>query len=390
MSAGSSEAVDERPAAIERGREASTEAKLHEWIDQGFGSALLIGATLVSLILANTAFATGWQQLFETEVGPAIWGLHMSLREWINEGVMAIFFFVVGLEIKRELVEGSLSSIRAAALPCIAAAGGMVVPIAVYLAINSVGGGVLSGWSIPMVGCIFSRFSVFLFCGLVQSIGANRAFGHASIQATDIAFAMGVFNAFKSKMPQALSAFLLTLATVDDLGAIFVIAVCFSGKISALFMGLASAATGALFLLDRMRSTNLSLYIALGSTLWYSLLRGGVNADIAGVITAFTFSTHAPAPKVSPAESEVPGKSPSLVDHLIYKMTPYTALLIMPLFALANTCVSVDGKALVSLLSTPIAMGVFCGLVLGKPIGTHLSLLRDPSFLLVWWEGLTE
>ena len=161
----------------------------------GLGSVILLAATVLSLVLANTSSSEAWLHVWETHVGPAALGLHLSLREWVNEGLMAIFFFVVGVDIKKEFVYGSLASIRKAVLPCLGALGGMVVPMLVYTLCNGAmrAGASTSGWAVPM--------------------------------ATDIAFAMGVFNFFKSRMPAGAQAFLLTLATVDDLGAIAVIAV---------------------------------------------------------------------------------------------------------------------------------------------------------------------
>jgi NhaA family Na+:H+ antiporter len=159
------------------------------------GSVILLAATVLSLVLANTSTSEAWLHVWETHFGPAALGLHLSLREWVNEGLMAIFFFVVGVDIKKEFVYGSLASFRKAVLPCLGALGGMVVPMLVYTLCNlgTRAGASAAGWAVPM--------------------------------ATDIAFAMGVFGFFKSRMPAGAQAFLLTLATVDDLGAIAVIAV---------------------------------------------------------------------------------------------------------------------------------------------------------------------
>ena len=170
---------------------------MHIALDKGLGSVMLLGATALSLYLANSGFATDFIGFWEHfHLGPKSLGLFLNAHEWVNEGLMAIFFFNVGLEIKREFAFGSLSDIKAALLPCFGALGGMIAPMGIYLACNMVNGGVTAGWAIPM--------------------------------ATDIAFAMGVYNFFKNRMPPAVAAFLLTLATVDDLGAIAVIAVCFA------------------------------------------------------------------------------------------------------------------------------------------------------------------
>lgn len=338
---------------------ATVEDTAHSLIEKGVGTVLLLAATALSLTLANLpAVSHTWVSLFEIEAGPRSLGLHLSLREWVNEGVMALFFFVVGLDIKREFVHGSLASLRAAALPCFAAIGGMLAPIGIYVAVNLLRvDGVLNGWAIPM--------------------------------ATDIAFAMGVFNAFKRKMPAGVSAFLLTLATVDDLGAIAVIAICFAGSISVKFLGAAAAAVGALAQLDRMKSTNMPAYFTITAVLWYCLLMGGINADIAGVVAAFCVSTKAPAPKSTGAEPEGDTEKPSLVDHLIWKLTPASALFVMPVFALVNTCVPFDASAIGSLLGMPVASGIMLGLLLGKPLGiAGASVLGVQLNLAQWPKGV--
>ena len=332
---------------------------VHGLIEKGLGTALLVVATAISLTLANAGpLGEHWVALFETELGPSSMGLHLTIREWVNEGFMALFFFVVGLDIKREFIHGSLASIRAAALPCLGALGGIVAPIAIYCTINCFrAGGVLSGWAIPM--------------------------------ATDIAFAMGVYNAFKHRMPSGVSAFLLTLATVDDLGAIAVIAICFAGSISAKFLGAAAAAVGALAQLDRMQSTNMPAYFVITGALWYCLLMGGINADIAGVAAAFCVSTRAPAPKKTGAEAVGDVQHPTLVDHLIWKLTPYSALFVMPVFALVNTSVPFQLSSIGSLLSLPLASGITLGLVLGKPLGiAGASMLGVKLKLASWPKGV--
>ena len=309
-------------------------------LDAGFGSIALLGATAVSLMLANSAWAGVWASFWHAHVGPAALGLHMSLHHWTNEGLMALFFFAVGLEIKREFVHGSLKSLKQAALPCIGALGGMVVPMGVYLALNNpavTAAAVTAGWAIPM--------------------------------ATDIAFAMGVYNFFKNKLPGGVAAFLLTLATVDDLGAIAVIAVCFAKSLTVSYIAGAAAATAALFVACKKQVTNMAVYAGLGAALWYCLLQGGINADIAGVIAAFAVPGHAPAPAGSDATPEHEGGEPTLLDHLVHKFAPISALLIMPLFALANTGVPLDASMIGKVFTEPVGQGIMYGLLLGKPIG---------------------
>lgn len=313
---------------------------VHAALDAGFGSIALLGATALSLILANSAFSGPYLSFWHAHVGPAALALNMSLHHWVNEGLMALFFFAVGLEIKREFVHGSLQSLKQAALPCIGALGGMVVPMSMYLLCNNPAmsaAAVTAGWAIPM--------------------------------ATDIAFAMGVYNFFKNKMPSGVAAFLLTLATVDDLGAIAVIAVCFAKSLTMSYIAGACAATAALFVACKKNVTNMAVYAGLGTALWYCLLQGGINADVAGVIAAFAVPAHAAAPAGSTATPEHEGGEPTLLDHLVHKFAPLSALVIMPLFALANTGVPLDASMVSGIITEPVGQGIMLGLLLGKPIG---------------------
>ena len=313
---------------------------VHAALDAGFGSIALLGATAVSLFLANSAWSGAYLSFWHAHVGPSALALHMSLHHWVNEGLMAIFFFAVGLEIKREFVHGSLRSLKQAALPCIGALGGMIVPMGMYLACNNpatTAAAVTAGWAIPM--------------------------------ATDIAFAMGVYNFFKNKMPGGVAAFLLTLATVDDLGAIAVIAVCFAKSLTTSYIVGAVAATGALFAACKKGVTNMAVYAALGVGLWYCLLQGGINADVAGVIAAFAVPANASAPAGSDATPEHEGSEPTLLDHLVHKFAPLSALVIMPLFALANTGVPLDASVVGKVFTEPVGQGIMLGLLLGKPVG---------------------
>lgn len=242
---------------------------------------------------------------------------------------MALFFFSVGLEIKAEMLTGSLASPKQAALPCIAACGGMIVPMAVYWACNHMfPGGSMSGLTVPM--------------------------------ATDIAFAMGVFNAFKSRMPESAGSFLLTLATVDDLGAIAVIAVCFAGHLAPAFLAGAAMMLCVSVALCRRQSKSTLRLIFPGVGLWYCLLRGGLNADIAGVLAAFC------VPMKSKCGEEV-------VEGLIPRWSALSAVVVLPLFALANCAVPLailgkaSGAAKAELILVPT--GILLGLVIGKPLG---------------------
>jgi len=314
------------------------EFDIHLWLDKGLGSVMLILATFISLGLANSAMSGSFVGFWEHfHFGPASIGLHLNAHEWVNEGLMALFFFNVGLEIKREFAVGSLSNMRAALLPCFGALGGMVAPMGVYLALQMAPGGVAAGWAIPM--------------------------------ATDIAFAMGVYNFFKTRMPPAVAAFLLTLATVDDLGAIAVIAVFFAKGIVPGYLVASAGICVALFVACKKKVAHTGVYAVLGCALWFALLKGGINADIAGVVAAVAIPASAPAPAGSHAHAHEPGAQVSLLDHLIHNFHPWSSLLIMPLFALANCAVPVNGAAMGTVMTTPVGLGVMAGLLLGKPLG---------------------
>ncbi|KAL1520926.1 hypothetical protein AB1Y20_022486 [Prymnesium parvum] len=305
-------------------------AKLSHLEELGFGSVTLLSATALSLSLANFGpTRTAWLAFWQLPLGPAIGGHVLSVKGWVNEGLMAVFFFLVGLEIKQELRLGSLASIRKAVLPCIAAFGGMVTPMLVYLAVQSMSAcGSLAAMTVPM--------------------------------ATDIAFAMAIFGFFRTRMPAASSAFLLTLATVDDLGAIIVLAVCFSAHVVPSFLAASAAVTGGLTLFGRQRTSNLPLFAIGGALLWFCLLSAGVNADIAGVITGLTVSTQA-------ACDNREGVRESFAERMIAWLSPLSCFFIMPVFALANTAVSLSGG--VAQASFAPAAGIGAGLLLGKPLG---------------------
>ncbi|CAE8582640.1 unnamed protein product [Polarella glacialis] len=305
--------------------------KINTKLEAGLGTALLLSAAAVSLVLANFGPTTKpWLDFWAIHCGPHIGAHSLTLKGWVNEGLMSLFFFGVGLEIKKELVEGSLASPRKALLPCVAALGGMVVPMLVYYAVNlKMLGGSMAGLTIPM--------------------------------ATDIAFAMGVISAFRNRMPAAATSFLLALATVDDLGAIAVIAVCFAGTMSAnyLYAGLASLIGAGVY--GRRKSLESAMgFFVPGLTLWYCLLRGGINADIAGALLAFC------VPMKSASGSE-------MVERLINRWSAASALIVLPLFALANCAVPLVGAGAsgaggaVGSMAVPIGVGA--GLLLGKPLG---------------------
>lgn len=306
---------------------------LAELQERGAGSVLLILATCVSLALANIGATSGWWLgLWATPVGPPIGGHALSLRGWVNEGLMAIFFFVVGLEIKQELRFGALASLRKAVLPCLAAVGGMVTPMAVYVGAQLLlGGGSMAALAVPM--------------------------------ATDIAFAMAIYGFFRARMPPSASAFLLTLATVDDVGAILVLATCFAHDVSLKFLGLAGAITAGLMGACRSKVADLKVYAAGAGALWWALLRSGVNSDIAGVVAALCVST-----RVYTCAPD--GHTERLTERAITRLAPLATFAIMPIFALANTAVRLGGLGgPAAAAGAAPAIGVAAGLLLGKPLG---------------------
>jgi len=302
--------------------------KLNDKVDGGIGSGMLLAATVVSICLANSGMAVAWLDFWNTPSGVTIGQHVLSKRLLVNEGFMSLFFFMVGLEIKNELVDGSLADIRQAVLPCIAACGGMIVPMAIYALVNTAAGpaGSMAGVTVPM--------------------------------ATDIAFAMGVFGAFAGKFPAAVSAFLLTLATVDDLGAIAVIATCFATHVQTAYLAAAAGVQGLLLFMNNKRVVSGKSYFAVGFAMWWLLVQGGINADIAGFCAGLCVWG---------------GKGDTHNIHRLVKYwKPICGLAIMPLFALANCAVPIVGPAAAASAGAakmPVALGIGAGLIIGKPLG---------------------
>ncbi len=303
------------------------------------GGILLMVAAATAMVIANSPAWAAWDAMWHTEVGLIVgareWS--MSLGHWVDEGLMAIFFLVVGLEIKRELRMGELREPRTALLPIVAAIGGAVVPALIYLVLNAGGPGA-SGWGIPM--------------------------------ATDIAFALGVLAIAGSRVPAALKLFLTTLAIVDDLLAVLVIALFYTGSIELLGVAEAIICLALLVTANRMGVRSLVVYGVLGVGLWIGVLVSGIHATIAGVLLAFTV----PAVVGAMPSDGRPTRSPLIaLEHLLH---PWSAFVIVPIFALANAGVRLTGG--LEVLSEPVTLGIFAGLVLGKPIGILAStwLLR--------------
>lgn len=294
------------------------------------GGIALFLAAVAALMLANSPLAQPYEHALHMplKAGIAPLVLEKTLSHWINDGLMVIFFFVVGLEIKRELVVGALSSVKQAALPLAAAAGGIIVPALIYAAINRNDAMALNGWAIPC--------------------------------ATDIAFAVGVLALLGSRIPPALKIFLLALAIIDDLGAILIIAAFYTADLSLSALGLAAIGVAGLVALNRNGVTRIAPYVALGVFVWLCVLKSGVHATLAGVITALTI------PLSNGAEEPDDHSSPALwLQHTLH---PWVTFGVLPLFALANAGVSFSGFSLNSLGAT-IPLGIILGLVIGKPIG---------------------
>ncbi len=319
------------------------------------GGIVLLIAAVVALVWANSPWGESYRALWSTEltIGVGRYELVEDLKHWVNDALMAIFFFVVGLEIKRELVHGDLRDPRTAAMPAIAAAGGMVVPALFYLLVTAGSEGA-RGWGIPM--------------------------------ATDIAFAIGVVALLGRRVPASLKLFLLTLAIVDDIGAIVVIAVFYSEDIQPVFLLTAAGLIGVMLALRRARVVWVAPYVVLGAAVWLATQVSGVHATIAGVVLGLL----APAqPLIAAAvarewasdlaDEPTPGQldtmtrlaktSVSPAERLEYLLHPWTSFLIVPLFALANAGVQLRGDAFSGSGAAKVTAGVVIGLVVGKTLG---------------------
>ncbi len=291
------------------------------------GGVILLFCVAISIIIANTGASASFNALLDTHLGFTLGSANLdySVSTWINDGLMAIFFLFVGLEIKRNLIEGELSSIGKAALPVLAAFGGMVVPAAVYLIFNK-DEPTATGWAIPM--------------------------------ATDIAFALAIISMLGKSVPTSLKIFLAALAITDDLGAILVIAAFYTDQIHWNEMMIAGGILALLIGLNYFKVTNLWFYLIPGAFLWYFVHHSGIHATIAGVLLAFTIPTN-DTDILSPLEK---------LEHFLTKPV---AFLIMPIFALANTNITfVDG--MLEGLASPMGLGIILGLFVGKTIGVTL------------------
>jgi NhaA family Na+:H+ antiporter len=296
-----------------------------------YGGFVLGAATLTALILANSPLASQYEALLQAtgEIRIGSFALSKSLEHWINDGLMAVFFLLMGLEIKREVIEGELASRKGATLPAIAAFGGFVVPAVMYAAINWSHGPALSGWAIPC--------------------------------ATDIAFVLGLCALLGRAIPPALKTFLLALAIIDDLLAIVVIAIFYTDSLSALALALAALGVLGLVILNRSDVRSPAAYVILGIFTWVCVLKSGVHATLAGVAVglAIPMTRH---------------DGESLLEHTEHALKPWVSYAIAPAFALANANVPLHGPSLSSLTGS-IPLGIITGLFFGKQVGVFLFSL---------------
>jgi NhaA family Na+:H+ antiporter len=296
------------------------------------GGVLLLIGTVVALVWANSPWAASYDALRDTRVGPASLHLDLTLGTWAADGLLAVFFFVAGLELKREFVAGDLRDPRRATLPVAAAVGGMAVPAVVYTLVNLGGDGGLSGWAIPT--------------------------------ATDIAFALAVLAVLSTHLPSALRTFLLTLAVVDDLLAITIIAVFYTSSLAAGWLALALVPLAVFGVLVQRRVRSWWLLLPLALLTWGLVHASGVHATVAGVLLAFT------VPVARSDAAGGPGAGPGLAEHLEHRFRPISAGVAVPVFAFFAAGVTVGGlSGLVESLGDRVALGIVAGLVVGKVAG---------------------
>lgn len=312
---------------------------------------LLVLAAILAMFAVNSPLQDWYKALLNTPVIVQVGALEIAkpLLLWVNDGLMALFFLTVGLEIKREVLQGELADLSKAALPVIAALGGMAAPALVYSLINHQDSYAMRGWAIPT--------------------------------ATDIAFALGVLSLLGKRVPTSLKLFLLTLAIVDDLGAIVIIAIFYTVKLSAVSLSIAGVALVLLFILNRRGVLSLSPYLLVGFVMWVAVLKSGVHATLAGVLLAFFIPLRTPK-----------GSDHTLAEGLEHDLHSSVAYVILPLFAFMNTGISLAGLSANSILE-PIPLGIALGLLIGKQLGifgacwlaVQFKMAQLPSSI-GWWE----
>ena len=292
---------------------------------------VLLFAAIIALIISNSNLSSTYFDILNSylKLGIGIFSLKLSVLHWINDVLMAIFFFLVSLEIKREFIQGELSNPKQALLPIIGAVGGMVVPALIYVAINFKDPITLNGWAIP--------------------------------SATDIAFSLGVLSLLGKRVPLSLKVFLTALAIIDDLGAIIIIAFFYSGEVQYSYLLLMLGCLIILLIFNKLNIKNFIPYLIVGIFLWEFTHVSGIHATIAGVILALTI----------PHKSNKKKHTNSLLLKLEHAISPYVAFGIMPIFAFANAGVSLDGVTVSSLMN-PVPLGILCGLFFGKQVGVFV------------------
>jgi NhaA family Na+:H+ antiporter len=316
------------------------------------GGIAVVLAAVVAIVWANSPWQASYEQIWTTvlEIRLGSWSLTMDLQHWVNDALMAIFFLLVGLEIKRELVEGELKEASRRTLPVFAAVGGMVIPALLFIALNP-RPPEIRGWGIPM--------------------------------ATDIALAVGVITIVRSRLRPSLKLFLLALAIVDDIGAILVIGLVYTGGLKWAGLLLAAALIG-LTIAIRRKVDAIAVYLVLGAALWLTFLQSGIHPTLAGVVMGLLAPTK---PRISPElidQTELANlgtiedvvttrrlalSSVSVVEWLEHGIHPWTSFLIVPLFALANAGIHLSNEAMSGAVTSPVAWGIVVGLVVGKPLG---------------------
>ena len=297
-------------------------------LEAASGLVLLIAA-IIALIISNSSLSQLYFHSLEQYIFIGInnFGLKLSVHHWINDALMAIFFFFVTLEIKREFIRGELSNLKKAMLPIIAAIGGMVVPALLYIYINFGNSETLNGWAIP--------------------------------SATDIAFSLGILSLLGSRVPISLKIFLTALAIIDDLGAILIIAFFYSGDLSINYLSLILISYLSLLALNKFGIKKFMPYLIIGIFMWFFTYKSGIHATIAGVLLASTIP------------HRIKNKDFSLLIKLEHAISPYVAFIIMPIFAFANAGVSLEGLSLSSLMQ-PVPLGILLGLFVGKQVGVMI------------------
>jgi NhaA family Na+:H+ antiporter len=306
--------------------------RIRKFIDMESAGGLALGvAALIAFALSNSPLNPLYEGLLSQRIGFEIGAvaLNKPVALWINDGLMAIFFFLVGLEIKREVLQGELSTVRQAMLPVFAAAGGVLVPALIFSGINFGDPAAMDGWAIPA--------------------------------ATDIAFSVAVLGLLGARAPASLKVFLLAVAIIDDLAAIVIIALFYTADLSAQALMFAAVACAGLFALNRAHVTSIAPYAVVGAILWFCVLKSGVHATLAGVVTAFAVPLFGKTPT-----------GPSPLHNAIHALHPFVAFAVLPVFAFANSGVSLAGVT-PSSLAQGVPLGIALGLIVGKAIGVSAA-----------------